>query len=117
MSSIDLRLEAVNTTTPEATLRAIARHNEALRAERMPEDPPLNEAATLAELRHKESAVEKRHFVLWDGAQVVAQRQSESADGSEYPPGLHRVECAGAVSSARLGQALDGRDRRLRRTA
>ena len=72
MSSIDLRLEAVNTTAPEATLRAIARHNEALRAERMPEDPPLNEAATLAELRHKESAVEKRHFVLWDGAQVVA---------------------------------------------
>ena len=68
-----LRLEALDTTTaPEAALRAIARHTEALRAERLPEDPPLNMAALLSGLREPDTEAETRHFMLWDAETVVA---------------------------------------------
>lgn len=73
MTNPNLRLEGVNTLiAPEITLRAMARHTQAIYAERLPEDPLLNEAALLAELRQEESDAEKCHLLLWDGAEVVA---------------------------------------------
>ena len=72
MTSLELRLENLNAATaPEGTLRGIVRHNQALHAERMPEDAPLNEAAGIADLRQQDSDAQKRHFLLWDGAEVV----------------------------------------------
>lgn len=68
-----LRLETVDTTTaPEATLWAITEHAKALRAERLPEDPPLNEVALLADLRRRDTEADTRRFVLWDAERVVA---------------------------------------------
>jgi mycothiol synthase len=68
-----LRLEALDTATaPEAALRAIARHTEALRAERLPEDPPLNLTALLSGLRRPDVEAETRHFLLWDAETVAA---------------------------------------------
>ena len=68
-----LRLETVDTiTAPEATLQAIAGHAEALRAERLPEDPPLNLVAQLADLRRRAASSKTRHFLLWDSETVVA---------------------------------------------
>ena len=65
--------EAVDTATaPEATLRAIAAHAEALRAERLPDDPPLNTAAFIAGLQRRDAGSETRHFLLWDGDLVAA---------------------------------------------
>ncbi len=73
MSDSALRLEAVDTTTAlETTLRAIADHTEALRAERLPEDPPLNIAALLADLRRRDTEGDTHRFVLWDAETIVA---------------------------------------------
>ena len=67
------RLETVDTATaPEATLKAIAAHAEGLRAERLPEDPPLNQTALRTDLRRRDAGSETRHFLLWDGKTVVA---------------------------------------------
>ena len=67
------RLETVDTATaPDATLRAIADHAEALRAERLPEDPPLNQTALRTDLRRRDAGAETRYFLLWDADTVVA---------------------------------------------
>jgi len=58
-------------TAPEASLSAAAAFREVLRAERMPEDPPLDEAALIAGWRHPDAAAEQCIFVLWDGDVVV----------------------------------------------
>ncbi|WP_161883286.1 GNAT family N-acetyltransferase [Deinococcus alpinitundrae] len=77
MSSPDpaatLRLEQFDpAAAPDATLRAAARFHETMRAERMPEDPPLDEAALIAGWRHPDAAAERCTFVLWDGDTVAA---------------------------------------------
>ncbi len=67
-------LEIVPTATASnAALRAVARHDEALRAERMPEDPPMNEDSVLAALRHQSADFSSRHFLLWEGGEVVGK--------------------------------------------
>lgn len=72
--SEQLVFETLETATaPEAALRAVARHDEALRAERMPEDPPTDEASALAALRYRSADADSRHFLLWEGGEVVAK--------------------------------------------
>ncbi|MFD2935107.1 GNAT family N-acetyltransferase [Spirosoma flavum] len=78
MLNTDLYLEIVDTTTASQTiLLAIARHDQLLHAERIPEDPPLNQEAQLTALRYGKSKSERRYFLLWDQDQVVASATVE----------------------------------------
>ena len=77
MSSPDLHLETVDSAAPDATWQAIARHSEAIRAERLPEDPPLDAEALIAELRRPPSDVERQLLVVWENGEVVAQAAAE----------------------------------------
>ncbi len=77
MSSPELLLESVDSAAPDATWQAIARHSEAIRAERLPEDPPLDAEALMAELRRPPGDVERQLFVVWENGEVVARAAAE----------------------------------------
>ncbi|AWN22726.1 hypothetical protein DKM44_05340 [Deinococcus irradiatisoli] len=70
-----LRFETIDPTlAPDTTLRALIRHQAAVRAERMPTDPPLSEAALLAALR-RPSGTEDCSSLIWDRQEVVASAE------------------------------------------
>ena len=78
MLNSDLYFETIDiTTAPQTTLLGIARHDQSLHAERLPEDPPLNQEAQLATLRYKKSNFERRYFLLWHQDLVVASAAME----------------------------------------
>ncbi|WP_052351744.1 GNAT family N-acetyltransferase [Deinococcus pimensis] len=59
-------------TAPDETLRAVALHREAIRAERLPDDPPWVIDKLVHEMRHPDSDEEVVQFNTWDGDRVVA---------------------------------------------
>jgi len=74
MLSTGLYLQTLDpATATQTTLLAIARHEQHIHAERIPEDPPLHQDAQLATLRYGKNHIERRCFLLWDQDQVVAR--------------------------------------------
>lgn len=72
MPTSKLHVETVNSiNAPEITLRAIARHQECIRAERTPEDPPLDLDTLVATLRYPKSNLEEAYFLLWKDHEVI----------------------------------------------
>lgn len=62
--------------TPSAAplhLRALAHHLEAVRAERLPNDPPLDIGATVAGLQRPDLSSDRQYLLLWQDAHVVAR--------------------------------------------
>lgn len=72
MPTSKLHLETVNSiNAPETTLQAIARHQESIRAERTPEDLPLDLNTLVATLRYPKSSIEEAYFLLWKANEVI----------------------------------------------
>ena len=71
-SASTLRIEPADPRlAPEAVLRAVAEHREAIRAELLPQDPPYLPERLVAQMRHVPGEEDVLHLNAWAGERVV----------------------------------------------
>lgn len=74
MTLTDLRIERSDPrSAPDATLYALARHFEAMREERLPDDPPRPLDLLVTEMRHADPDEQVIFLNVWEGEEIVAR--------------------------------------------
>ncbi len=88
-------------TAPETALRAVAEHREAMRAERMPQDPPLVLDKLVAAMRQVPTDEDVLYLDVWEGERVVGH-------AAVYLPLLDNTHLAGVDLSVLAGWRRQG---------